>query len=64
MDIYIMDEPSADLDGDQWVETALVLKRFILYTKKAVFVVEHDIMMALYLTDQVVVFFQNSLQGL
>lgn len=55
-DIYLIDEPSAYLDSEQRIVAARVIKRFILHSKKTAFVVEHDIVMATYLSDRVVVY--------
>ncbi|ESU37696.1 RNase L inhibitor [Giardia duodenalis] len=55
-DVYLIDEPSAYLDASQRLVCAKVIKRFVINTKKACFVVEHDFLMALYLADSVVVF--------
>lgn len=55
-DIYLIDEPSAYLDAEQRVETAKVIKRFMMHNKKAAFVVEHDFVMSTYLADRVILF--------
>lgn len=55
-DIYLIDEPSAYLDSEQRLIAAKVIKRWILNTKKAAFIVEHDFIMASYLADKVIVF--------
>lgn len=55
-DLYLIDEPSAYLDSEQRIVAAKVIKRFILHSKKAAFVVEHDFIMATYLADRVIVF--------
>ena len=55
-DIYLIDEPSAYLDSEQRVIAAKVMKRWIMSSKRAAFVVEHDFIMATYLADKVVVF--------
>ncbi|KAG1714729.1 ATP-binding cassette sub-family E member 1 [Nymphon striatum] len=55
-DVYLIDEPSAYLDSEQRLVAAKVIKRFILHSKKTGFVVEHDFIMATYLSDRVVVF--------
>ncbi|KII63699.1 ATP-binding cassette sub-family E member 1 [Thelohanellus kitauei] len=56
VDIYLLDEPSAYLDSEERVNSAKVIKRFILHSKKTAFVVEHDFIMAAYLADKVIVF--------
>ena len=55
-DVYLIDEPSAYLDSEQRMAVAKVLKRFVMHRKKTAFVVEHDMMMATYLADRVMVF--------
>ena len=55
-DIYLIDEPSAYLDSEQRVIAAKVMKRWIMGSKRAAFVVEHDFIMATYMADKVVVF--------
>lgn len=46
-DIYLIDEPSSCLDIEQRAIISKVIKRFVLHNKKAAFVVEHDMMMAI-----------------
>lgn len=55
-DVYLIDEPSAYLDSEQRLIAAKVIKRYILHAKKTGFVVEHDFIMATYLSDRVIVF--------
>ncbi|XP_043918194.1 ATP-binding cassette sub-family E member 1 [Protopterus annectens] len=55
-DVYLIDEPSAYLDSEQRLMAARVIKRFILHAKKTAFIVEHDFIMATYLSDRVIVF--------
>jgi len=55
-DVYLIDEPSAYLDSEQRLVAAKVIKRFILHAKKTGFIVEHDFIMATYLSDRVIVF--------
>ncbi|TKR89246.1 hypothetical protein L596_013382 [Steinernema carpocapsae] len=55
-DVYLIDEPSANLDSEQRLHVAKVIKRFILHAKKTAFVVEHDFIMSTYLADKVIVF--------
>jgi ATP-binding cassette subfamily E protein 1 len=54
--VYLFDEPSAYLDCEQRMIVAKILKRFVMEHKKAAFVVEHDLIMATYLADQMIVF--------
>ncbi|XP_047962218.1 ABC transporter E family member 2-like [Salvia hispanica] len=55
-DIYLIDEPSTYLDSESWIVAANVIKNFIRNTKKTALVVEHDITMATYLADRVIVY--------
>jgi ATP-binding cassette, sub-family E, member 1 len=55
-DIYLIDEPSAYLDSEQRVVASKVMKRWIMTSKRAAFMVEHDFIMATYMADKVVVF--------
>lgn len=54
--MYLIDEASAYLDSEQRMAAARVIKRYIIHTKKTAFVVEHDLIMATYLADRVIVF--------
>jgi len=54
--VYLIDEPSAYLDSEQRLIAAKVIKKFILNSKKAGFIVEHDFIMATYLADLVIVY--------
>lgn len=45
-DIYFLDEPSASLDVEQRVLLIKVIKRFLMHNNTVGFIVEHDIMMA------------------
>ncbi|KAG6395784.1 hypothetical protein SASPL_141911 [Salvia splendens] len=55
-DIYLIDEPSTYLDSENCIVAANVIKNFIRHTKKSALVVEHDITMATYLADRVIVY--------
>lgn len=55
-DVYLIDEPSAYLDVEQRLAASRVIRRFILHQQKTAFVVEHDLVMATYLADRVIVF--------
>jgi ATP-binding cassette subfamily E protein 1 len=55
-DIYLIDEPSAYLDSEQRIIASRVIKRFILHSKKTAMIIEHDIIMATYLADRVIVY--------
>jgi ATP-binding cassette subfamily E protein 1 len=45
-DVYFVDEPSANLDIEKRLAVIRVLNKFVSRTGKCMFVVEHDIMMA------------------
>ncbi|KAI5129248.1 ATP-binding cassette, sub-family E, member 1 [Nematocida parisii] len=55
-DLYLIDEPSAYLDSDQRIIVSKVLKRFITSQKRSAFIVEHDMIMATYVADRMMVF--------
>ncbi|EHY64932.1 ABC transporter [Nematocida ausubeli] len=55
-DLYLIDEPSAYLDSDQRIIVSKVLKRFITSQQRAAFIVEHDMIMATYVADRMMVF--------
>jgi ATP-binding cassette, sub-family E, member 1 len=55
-DIYLIDEPSAYLDASQRVIASKVIKRWINTSERGAFIVEHDLIMATYLADSVIVF--------
>ena len=54
-DIYMLDEPSAYISAEDRVNVASAIRR-IIRGHKAAFVVEHDLMLSLYLADRVIVF--------
>lgn len=45
--MYLIDEPSANLDIEQRVIVTKIIKKFIMHNKKIAFIVEHDLMMAI-----------------
>lgn len=51
--IYLIDEPSACLDIEQRVIMTKIIKKFIIHHKKIAFIVEHDIMMAVSLAQDI-----------
>lgn len=55
-DLYLIDEPSAFLDAEQRIIVSKILRKFCYHKKKAMFVVEHDLIMATYLSDKVINF--------
>jgi ATP-binding cassette subfamily E protein 1 len=44
--IYLIDEPSANLDIENRLKVIKIIKNFILNNQKCAFIIEHDIMMA------------------
>jgi len=67
-DIYLMDEPSANLDINHRILVTKVVKKFILNNEKIGIIIEHDITMALLLTkdcpSKVILFDENVEKGL
>ncbi|MBI5051609.1 ribosome biogenesis/translation initiation ATPase RLI [Candidatus Micrarchaeota archaeon] len=55
-DIYLFDEPSAFLDIEQRFAFASLLRKVISETKKAAFVVDHDIVFIDFISNRLVVF--------
>lgn len=55
-DIYLLDEPSAFLDVEQRLAAAKAIKKFIMNNGKTAFIIEHDLLMATYLADKIIVF--------
>lgn len=55
-DVYLLDECSAFLDCNKRVVVAKIIRSYIMNTKKACFVVEHDLLMILYLADKIMLF--------
>jgi len=45
-DIYLFDEPSANLDIEKRLKVTKIIKRFIINNSKSAFIIEHDIMMS------------------
>ena len=55
--VYLLDEPSAGLDCEQRVNTARVIRRWVVnHLGRTAMVVEHDFVMASALSDKVVVY--------
>jgi ATP-binding cassette subfamily E protein 1 len=50
--IYLLDEPSSNLDVEMRIRVTKIIKRFILHNSKIGFIVEHDIMMATSLAQE------------
>lgn len=55
-DVYLLDECSAFLDCNKRVIVAKIIRRYIMNTQKSCFVVEHDLLMILYLADKIMLF--------
>ena len=51
--IYLIDEPSANLDIEKRIKMIKVIKRFIMNNHKCAFIIEHDIMMAVSFAQEV-----------
>ncbi|XP_056853554.1 ABC transporter E family member 3 [Raphanus sativus] len=52
--VYLIDEPSLDLDSDMRIRVALAIRKHILRIQRAAVVVENDFLMAAYLADKVI----------
>jgi ATP-binding cassette subfamily E protein 1 len=50
--IYLIDEPSSMLDIEQRIIVTKVIKKFIVHNRKIAFIVEHDMMMAVSLGNE------------
>jgi ATP-binding cassette subfamily E protein 1 len=50
--VYLIDEPSANLDIEQRINVTKMIKKFLLHNRKIGFVVEHDMMMAVCLSQE------------
>ncbi len=55
-DIYLIDEPSAYLDIEERLNLAKYLKKFTMDKETTVLIVEHDILLIDYLSDELMVF--------
>jgi ATP-binding cassette, sub-family E, member 1 len=55
-EIYLLDEPSANLDVEQRLIVSKLIKRLAMNDKKTIFVIEHDLTMAVYLADRIITF--------
>lgn len=58
-DVYLLDEPLGFLDVEMRLAAATAIRRFVKHSGKSAFVVEHDIVMGVYLADKVVTFSGN-----
>jgi ATP-binding cassette subfamily E protein 1 len=55
-DIYLLDEPSAYIDVDDRMHVAKIIRRYARMYGKTIFIVEHDIVMASCIADNVILF--------
>lgn len=55
-DIYLIDEPSAHMDCETRVALCKVIRSFIYNAKKAAYIIDHDLLVASYLSDRIIVF--------
>lgn len=55
-DIYLLDEPSAYIDVEDRLRVAKAIRQWIYFTKKTLFLVEHDLIMATTISDKIIVF--------
>lgn len=55
-DVYLLDEPSAYLDVEERLNVARIVRRIAETQEVVVFVVEHDIMIADFISDSIIVF--------
>ena len=55
-ELYLIDEPSAYLDSEERINISRVIKKFIQHYRKVCFIVEHDLLMGIYLGDKIIVF--------
>lgn len=63
-DLYLLDEPSAYLDVEERLTVAKVIRRIIEEKRKTAMIVEHDLMLQNYVSDEVIVFYgKPSIEG-
>ncbi|ADI32652.1 ribosome biogenesis/translation initiation ATPase RLI [Staphylothermus hellenicus] len=55
-DLYLLDEPSAYLDVEERLSVAKVIRRIIEEKRKTAMIVEHDLMLQNFVSDEVIVF--------
>jgi ATP-binding cassette, sub-family E, member 1 len=55
-DLYLIDEPSAYLDSEERINVSRIIKKFTNHYGKICFIVEHDLLMGMYLGNRVIVF--------
>ena len=54
--IYLIDEPSNFIDCEMRVTMAKVIRSFIMKTQTTAYIIEHDLLLALYMADRVMLF--------
>jgi len=55
-ELYLIDEPSAYLDSEERIGVSKVIKKFIQHYNKICFIVEHDLLMGIYMGNKIIVF--------
>jgi len=55
-ELYLIDELSAYLDCEERINVSKILKKFAHHYRKIFFIVEHDLLMGIYLGDKIIVF--------
>lgn len=55
-DVYLIDEPSSLLDIEMRIAAATAIRRYVKHVGKSAFIVEHDIIMGMYIADCVITF--------
>jgi ATP-binding cassette subfamily E protein 1 len=55
-ELYLIDEPSAYLDSEERINISRIIKKFANYYNKICFIVEHDLLMGIYLGNRIIVF--------
>lgn len=55
-ELYLIDEPSAYLDSEERIIVSKILKKFIQHYNKICFIVEHDLLMGIYMGNKIIVF--------
>ncbi len=64
-DLYLLDEPSANLDSSTRMEVAKIIKRTMENRKKTGMVVDHDIYFIDIISDELMIFLgQSGVQGI
>lgn len=61
-EVYFIDEPSAYLDCEWRLLSSKAIKDFIMESNKTAFIIEHDFIMATYLADRYLIFFDKKIE--